>query len=362
MQARIGDGHGSPESSKWSLMSSVLRWAGRIGLGLLALVLAAALIGTGWEQWERVQASAQYKPSGKLVAIGGGRRIHIDCRGRGSPTVVFEAGLDTYGALAWSAVQDEVAQTTRACAYDRAGIMWSDAKTGPQDADGVARDLHAALAAAGELGPYVLVGHSLGGPYVMDYTRLYPDEVAGLVFVDTTHPDQLKRFEAAKLPGGEINNLALTAMQIAGRTGLVRLAAGAQPGPNGMPAAAWDESRAFAPQSLPAVLAEGKATVATLDEAGKLRSLGDRPLVVLSATKPWSAILIRASGMTVAQYNHMMAIWNDLHTDEASWSTRSRRQDVPDAGHYIQFNRPDIVIAAVNEVVGEVRAGKPLGR
>jgi len=355
-QSQIGV---SPEGKRWSMMSRVLRWAGRIALGLLALVLVAGLSGTAWEQWERGQARVHYKPSGKLVDIGGGRRIHIDCRGHGSPTVVFEAGLDTNGALAWSAVHDQVARTTRACAYDRAGIVGSDDKTGPHDADGVARDLHAALAAAGEGHPYVLVGHSIGGPYIMDYTRLYPDEVAGLVFVDATHPDQLKRFKAAKLPGGETNNSALIAMQIASRTGLIRLLSGAQPGPKGVPAATWAESRAMMPQSYPAMIAEGKAIVATLDEAGRLRSLGDRPLVVLSATKPLPAMMITASGTTADQYHRMRAISKDLHTDEASWSSRGRRQEVPDSGHYIQFNRPDLVIAAVNEVVGEVRAGKP---
>jgi pimeloyl-ACP methyl ester carboxylesterase len=89
-----------------------------------------------------------------------------------------------------------VAVFTHACAYSRAGIVWSDDKPGPHDGLGGARDLHETLAASGENGPFVMVGLSLGGPDVSIYTGLYGDQVAGLVYVDASHPDQLTRFEA----------------------------------------------------------------------------------------------------------------------------------------------------------------------
>jgi pimeloyl-ACP methyl ester carboxylesterase len=99
---------------------------------------------------------------------------------------VFESGLDIYGSLSWVKVHESVAQFTRACTYSRAGIIWSDDKDGFHDGLGVARDLHATLAAAGERGPFVLVGHSLGGPYITIYTKLFGDEVVGLVYVDAS--------------------------------------------------------------------------------------------------------------------------------------------------------------------------------
>ena len=132
-----------------------------------------------------------------VLSIFGGRRMQIECRGTGSPTVVLETGLDYFGELAWAKVFDRLAEITRTCAYSRAGIVWSDDKPGPHDGLGVAHDLHATLAAAGEKGPFVMVGLSLGGPYSTIYTGLYGDQVAGLVYVDASHPDQLKRFEAA---------------------------------------------------------------------------------------------------------------------------------------------------------------------
>ena len=118
----------------------------------------------------------------------GGRRIQIDCRGTGSPVVVFESN-DLWGSLSWSAVQDSVAATTRACSYSRAGILWSDPGAGLRDDKVIAFDLHAVLERAGERPPFVLVGQSLAGLYAVSYTQYFGAEVAGLVLVDPAHPD-----------------------------------------------------------------------------------------------------------------------------------------------------------------------------
>src|ERR1043165_6024243 len=99
--------------------SAVLRWIGRILLGLFGLVVLAIIVGAITEQVIRARARHDFPPPGRLVDVGGGRKMHIDCRGHGFPTVVLEAGLDTAGSLSWSAVQDKIATTTRVCAYDR---------------------------------------------------------------------------------------------------------------------------------------------------------------------------------------------------------------------------------------------------
>src|SRR5215467_6205803 len=161
-----------------------------------ALATLSLVVGPIWEQLERQRAIRDFPAPGHVIDIGG-RHIQMDCRGVGTPTVVFESGLGFLGSLSWTKVQDEVAKFTRACAYSRAGIIWSDDKDGAHDGEGVARDLHAALAAAGESGPFVMTGHSIGGPYITTYTKLYGDEVSGLVYVDASHPDQFERFEAA---------------------------------------------------------------------------------------------------------------------------------------------------------------------
>jgi pimeloyl-ACP methyl ester carboxylesterase len=113
-------------------------------------------------------------PPGRLVDIGG-RKIHMICTGNGSPTVILEAGASAF-AIDWTLVQGELARTNRVCSYDRAGSGFSDPATGGPGG-GVIADLHAALQAAGEKPPYVMVGASMGGIYVRLYQAQYPDEV-----------------------------------------------------------------------------------------------------------------------------------------------------------------------------------------
>lgn len=279
----------------------------------------------------------------------GGRRIQIDCRGSGLPTVVLISGLDHFGSLSWTPVHDSIAQTTRVCAYSRAGIMWSDAAPGPFDSGRMAEDLHAALAGAGERPPWVLVGHSMGGPYALAFTGRYGAEVAGLVFVDASHPDQ--RFSA----GGKVplrRRLRDAAVNVAGPA-LLRMGAARLVPVNNPPPSATREMaaahRAFFSTSVAALLKENQALNATFAAASFHRNLGSRPLVVLTG----------ARGMSPTSR------WVQFHRDQATWSSRSRHEMVDDASHYIHVDRPDVVIRAVREVVAAVRAyhasGKPRG-
>ena len=328
------------------------RWLARIGLGLLVLIGVIVLAGASYEQYMRHEAGRRYPPMGTLVDVGGGRRLQIDCRGRGSPTVVFEAGGDNLGSLAWAAVHDSVAKTTRACAYSRAGMLWSDPVSGPFDPHAVATDLHAALTGAGEHPPFVMVGHSLGGPYIMIYTSQYPADVAGLVFVDASHPDQVERFR--KVTGSNVGapqTGLLKAMGSLSWTGVARFLPLDPPGP----ATTKTISKAYAGTSLAPLVREAIGAETTLKAAGGFRELGDRPLVVLTATKPHPAATLKSAGLKPQQDRQFIATWIELHNDEATWSRRSRHQLVPDATHYIQFDRPDVVIAAVREVVADLR-------
>jgi pimeloyl-ACP methyl ester carboxylesterase len=332
----------------------ILRWLVRILLGLVGLVVLAIVIGAICEQVIRARIRHDFPPPGRMVDVGGGRMMHIDCRGHGFPTVVLEAGLDTAGSLSWSAVQDKIATTTRVCAYDRAGVSWSQPKSGVHDADAVNADLHALLRGAHEEGPYVLAGHSLGGPYIMNYTRHWPSEVAGLVFVDASHPDQVERLKGVIPSADDPKQLAAYKL-LAGTEwmGWARLLP--QEGQPNEPGHAVAASKALAPTSLGGALAEQESIRATFREAGRLRTLGDRPIVVLTAMAPFPAAVKKQIGMSDAQEARMHTIWKSLQDDEASWSTRSRHTLVPNSTHYIQFGRPDLVIAAVNEVVAQVR-------
>jgi pimeloyl-ACP methyl ester carboxylesterase len=331
----------------------MMRWVKRIALIVGGLIVAAVLVGVSYEQIMRWRAAREYPAQGRLIDIGG-RRMQIDCRGSGTPIVIFEAGLDTMGSLSWSAVHDAVAATTRACAYSRAGVMWSEPRAGKFETDNVARDLHALLLAAGERAPFVMVGHSLGGPYIMNFTRLYPQEVAGLVFVDASYPDQVGRMTQA---AGKKMEAGLGVFKVANAlswTGIPRLVAAHTDSPT-IPAQTKLAEDAYISRSLGAALQELESLDAILSAAGQLRQLGDRPIVVLTATKPYPAAILKAMQMTTEQGRRIQTAWKEMHDEEASWSHHSRHELVPDAMHYIQFDRPDVVIAAVREVVNDVR-------
>ncbi|MDO8988691.1 MAG: alpha/beta hydrolase [Sideroxyarcus sp.] len=331
------------------------KWLIYSGATIVALILLVTAVGVVYETMGRSRAAREFPPQGKLVDIGG-RRMQLDCRGSGSPTVVFEAGLDMNGSLSWSAVHDEVAKTTRACAYSRAGIMWSDPSDGPQNAKTIAEDLHAVLAKAGERPPYVLAGHSLGGPYIMTYTKYYGPEVAGLVFVDASHPDQVQRFNAVTTYSPSSMLPMIKAGVALAWAGAVRATPMASQGAPRQPPRAVQAMAAYAPTSLGAMLKEMESVDLTLAEAGTIRQLGNRPVFVLTSMLPLPDEALAALKLTAEQGRQYKEVWKALHDEEASWSSDSRHQLVADAGHYIQFERPDIVVEAVRAVVGSVRA------
>jgi pimeloyl-ACP methyl ester carboxylesterase len=154
-------------------------------IGLVTVVAVTGAVETVTLARDR----GRFEMTGELYDVGG-HRLHLDCAGAGSPTVVLENGLNEISAL-WDAVATQVSRTTRVCAYDRAGQGWSDDADGPQDARQVAGDLHVLLARAGVHGPYVLAGHSSGGTLALTYAARYPAQVAGIVLLDSSSPHQL---------------------------------------------------------------------------------------------------------------------------------------------------------------------------
>jgi pimeloyl-ACP methyl ester carboxylesterase len=294
-------------------------------LGIGCSIVLAVLAGAGFETFMRWQVSRKYPVSGKLVDVGG-RKIQIDCRGKGSPTVVLESGIDNLGSLNWAAVHDEIAQT----------------------------------------GPWVMVGFSAGGPSTMIFTSLYESEVAGLVFVDASHPDQIVPMQ--KITGispSALPPVLIPLSEVLSRIGVVRLISKVIPQGNTLPNVPPLVSQvveAYFPQNISSFLKGIRSNDAEIAAAGNFRKLGDRPLVVLTGTRKLSPDELRAAGMSQEQEIQMQALWTQLQADLATWSTRSRHEILPDASHSIQFDRPDVVIKAVREVVMDVRKTKVKGQ
>jgi pimeloyl-ACP methyl ester carboxylesterase len=315
--------------------------------GLVAIAVVGLLAGAVYEHRARAHVVAQYPPRGKLVDMGG-RRMQIDCRGNGLPVVVFEAGRDMQGSLSFYQVHDRVATFTRACAYSRAGILWSDPKAPPNTAKGAARDLHSLLLAAGEQGPFVLVGHSAGGPGILVYTKYYPAQVSGLVFVDATHPQTFQRIAA--VPGLRRPQLGTwdKFVRAFAWAGSIRL----QPEPP-----PFDRSEAakivnaYGPYSYVSATREIESDDEWFAEADTVRDLGPRPVYVLSGMKPSAQRL----GLTPEQEKVRLEWWRQLQNELVALSTVSRHYEDINSDHYVQDGDPDQVVAAVRWTVDKVR-------
>jgi pimeloyl-ACP methyl ester carboxylesterase len=333
----------------------MMRRIRRIMLGLAALVALVLIVGAGSERVIRRSVSREFPVAGRLVDIGG-RRIQLDCRGTGSPTIVLEAGLDVLGSLAWATVHDSLAATTRACAYSRAGILWSDPSDRPFSVGAVVADLHRTLEKAGERAPFVLVAHSIGGLYATEFTRRFGADVAGLVLVDASHPDQVGRLEVAAgvamLPS---SGPASVAARLAG-TGILRVVRPVA-GPGTAPAVVRRTASALLPVSMAALASELRSLPATFDEARGFRAVGELPLVVLTAGAPTPPTTLHEMRMSEAQGERMRTEWIAMQAERSMWSSHGRTVLLPGASHYVQFDRPDAVVRAAREVVGRGRRG-----
>jgi pimeloyl-ACP methyl ester carboxylesterase len=321
----------------------VLKWIKRIFLSLLAFAGVALITGIAFEQWSRWSVVREYQPNGQLFEVDG-RAMHLHCSGAGEPTVLLQSGLDPAGSLAWVSVQPEIAKTNRVCSYDRAGILWSDGRDELPTANQITERLHTLLGIASERPPYVLVGHSLGGPLTMVFADHYRDEINGVVLVDSSHPEQKRRFspEAIAATGGPPPPFILKTMAA---TGLLRLL---ESGPmDGVP----DEAQValkYLPQSVSGALAEFAALDAILGEAYEPAAFGDLPLVVLTRGKQSDELPPEMTPEIAAEVSR---VWSELQIELAALSTKGEQRVIDDAEHYIQYDNPDAVIRAIRDVV-----------
>ena len=285
----------------------------RLALAILAgfvLALAVDVVRSGGPAtWLAIRGvPAPYVPLGERVDIGG-RSIYLDCRGEGFPTVVLEGGMGS-GAGSWSTVFGELATSTRTCAYDRPGLGSSDPRGRHTLAD-TAADLRAALTNAGEVGPFVLVGHSHGGDYVRVFGGRYRDEVVGLVLVDSfdadLHADWVHPLlGAALLPEYEANLDGLRALV----------------------AQVEDLDWTASEQELRAASLSGIPIEV-------LRAPRGEPRVDAARNEALSQAMIAAYESLSPGHVHFELAWG--------------------AGHLIQFDRPDLVIAATRRLVDAAR-------
>lgn len=315
--------------------STLLRRLRRFAVGFFCLLIAAALVGAIYQVVATCLDATRYAPSGKLIDIGG-RRLHLYCTGSGSATVILEAGLGG-GVLDWPTVQPDLARDSRVCSYDRAGIGWSDRGDGARDANSITTDLHALLVAADIRTPYVLVGQSIGGAYVQLFAARYPNEVSGVILVDSSHADQLSRYTA--IPSG-----VPYAFKIAAPIGVARIVNSVTQDLPNLPPDRLSERIALSSRTA-AVFSTADEMIAIPDTMAELRAapmhLGVKPLIVISR------------GLSDGGSPDEESVWRQLQTELPSLSGNSKHIVAERSGHYIQFFEPDVVIDAIRQVIDE---------
>ena len=327
-------------------MKRILRW---IGLAIVLLIL----VGMIFEQIGENHDRELLPQVGTSIDVGG-HKLNISCAGKGSPAVVLDGGAGEPG-YSWLGIQRELAKTTLTCWFDRAGEGWSDPGPFPRTSEAIAGEEHVLLANAGIAPPYVLVGHSFGGLNARVYAGKYPNEVAGMVLVDAAHEDEPARAPKFMLghtlprPLWRVNHWAA---QGAARVGLLRLLVGspsvpANPTRQQIVAALRDQPKALA------TLADYVTAPENYREAHEARGIGDKPLIVLTAGRPWGN---SGNAEIDRQGRAYQQVWiHEIQPKLTRLSTRGRQIVVRNSGHGIPQEAPEAVIDAVREVVGAVR-------
>ena len=329
--------------SKWLIFSIAL------------IVAAGAVFQFSMTLWD----SHRYPPPGKLVDIGG-LRLHINCTGSGSPTVIMEAGPND-SSLIWQLVQPEIRRFTHVCSYDRAGFGWSDAPNERRSSLNIANELERLLTRAAVPGPYVLVGHDFGTLDLRVFAARNRRQVAGMVFVDSVHPDMHHRPPFNVAAQSTAANIYYRLMPWTVLVGVPRILGWCR------------ENFAFRnqPKEWAQLVPEASAQYCRLqslrteqaqvtDEDGSLAattgSFGDMPLVVISHDPQ-----VNDFGGFFSPANLVKAeqSWMEMQDELRGLSSRSQRIVAKRSEHWIQIHRPQLVAAAVREIVNDARGITP---
>ena len=303
----------------------------------LATLLGLALVGYIYEPMAEAADAKTYPPPGQLVDVGG-YRLHIHCTGTGSPTVVIEAGLGDWSTSWGAQVQPEVAKTTRVCTYDRAGMGWSEAGPLPRDAAQFAKELHTLLQNANIPGPYVMVGHSLGGFGVRLFVHEYASEIAGVVLIESMNLKPFTQLPTEVQSQSESRSQPFSLQAALAHFGVIRLLVKV-PGiaPSIPPNAEAYYPLYIRPQSFQTTTNESQGIPASGAQASAVKTFGDLPLIVLTAKL------------------NSNSDWLERQAELLQLSSNSQQLFAENSGHNIQAEEPDAAVAAILQMVQQIR-------
>ena len=290
-------------------------------------------------------------PPGRLIDIGS-HELHLYCLGGGQPIVVLESGA-SIGISHWDRIQHPVSRLTRTCSYDRSGLGWSDRRNGRMSAGVVARELNALLKAGDESGPLILVGASLGGIFARKYAQEFDEDVVGLVLVDSTHPsqfteDSLLRDQA--MPGllrsSILRRFAAFALRLTGVGADMMEQAYVT-----MPRPVIEQNLSFIDYSLVTIIEELSEAPRMARELGSLGHQNTLPLIVVASALQYS----RDYGINSTLDSKVLAAQavahRQLQESLLELSSDSRLVVAEASGHNVNFEQPEVVVSAIEDLV-----------
>ena len=325
----------------------------RISTIIVLLCVLAGVCGIAYNELSIRHYRAIAGVPGKLYAIDG-YPMHLYCTGEGSPTIVLSSGLgDDF--TSWARVQPALSRQTRVCSYDRAGFGWSESRPGVQDANAIASELHQLVGAASVQKPFVLVGHSISGLYLRSYAAHFPGDLAGLVFVDGATPLQDDRVPKELVEIQEDQRRQMPWQKLLMMLGWYRLQGVCTSIPPGFEAySAWIKADSCIPSQMDAIENELDAERASGEETIHAGPFVDLPVLILSRDP---TVLSSNWPTSVAKANSI--VWNQMQEESKALSIQSIRIIAKGSDHYIQNDRPDLVIQEITTLVARIRNHQP---
>lgn len=315
------------------------RWIRRLLLAGIGILCIAAITGATYEFVSDRRDVRRFPQEGRSVDVGG-FRLNIHCIGKGGPAVVLDSGLGI-PAMGWDLVQPDVEKFTQVCSYDRAGYGWSDPGRLPRTSLQIAEELHKLLHNAAVPPPYIMVGHSFGGFNVRVFNGLYPNEVAGMVLVDSSQEDE-DAPSPASVTASERREDAETLLlarlyPVLFHLGVARWFLARDPTPLPEHLDAGLRYLILKPKHVRAMVDEDLSSNESSEQVRKSGNLGDKPLIVLTA------------GLSGPRHA-------DLQRKLVQLSTRGQQIVVEKSAHLIPFEQPQAVANAIRSVFGSITA------
>lgn len=331
-------------------------WLKIIGIASILLLVGLVIIGACYQFIREIIDNRKYPPPGQLVDVGG-YRLHINRSGKGGPTVILDAGIGC-SSLEWSLVQPEIAKFTSVCSYDRAGYGWSDESPLERTSENMVQELHTLLHQAKIPRPYILVGQSLGGVNIRLYANTFPEEVIGLVLVDSVHEDQLDKIPLPNWNKGILSSLAYC--------GLLRLSVVPRYNSTETPLFRkilpvfreeyYQTQVAFPEEIQKMYIAKWSAVKLTktfLNEIKFLRKsfrqlktsknyLHEKPLIVITAEK-----------------TEPKEVWKELQKNLVKKSSKGEQIIANESDHLITRHQPEIIVNATKKIINKTITKKP---